>query len=242
MNLVIDIGNTRAKVAVFDKNTLLEKKIVLEEAVTVDFFYPIFEKNKIKNIIVAASGNVETVVIDFLSKKNNFLFFNQDIKLPIKNNYATPATLGKDRLAGVIGANFLFPDSANLVIDGGTCTTYNVIDKNGVFLGGNITPGLKMRSEAMHHFTARLPLVAIDDNLGSIIGEDTLTNLQTGVQFGALFEIEGFINHYTQRFGDLNTLLTGGNATFFEKNLKTKTNIIPDLVLIGLNRVLNYNF
>ncbi len=240
-NLIIDVGNTRAKLALFRENIFLEKKIILEEDLTFVFIQDFFQKNKIEKTILSASGTVSEDVIAFLQQQKNVIFLSAETPIPIKNLYATPQTLGKDRLASVIAANYLFPNENCLTIDCGTCTTYNFINAKGEFLGGNITPGVTMRFEAMHHFTAKLPLVERAEQNDLLYGNDTKTALQTGVELGATYEMQGFIDAYIQRFGKIQTLLTGGNSDFFVKQLKNKIFADSNLVLTGLNVILNYN-
>ncbi len=242
MNLIIDVGNTRAKLALFKGFDLIEKNTVLEEEFTLAYITLFFQKNKIESSILSASGVVEKSLLDFLQTKENFILLSDQTPIPITNSYGTPKTLGKDRLASVIAAHYLFPKKNCLVIDCGTCTTYNFINEKDEFLGGNITPGLKMRLEAMHTLTAKLPLVELEKNDISLVGNDTKTALQSGAQLGALYEMQGFIDAYVQRFGKIRTLLTGGNADFFVKRLKNQIFADSNLVLIGLNVILNYNF
>jgi type III pantothenate kinase len=240
-NLIIDVGNTRAKLALFRENIFLEKKIILEEDLTFGFIQNFFQKNKIEKTILSASGIVSEEVVSFLQKQKNVIFLSAETPIPIKNLYATPQTLGKDRLASVVAANHLFPNENCLTIDCGTCTTYNFINVKGEFLGGNITPGVTMRFEAMHHFTAKLPLVEKSETDDLLYGNDTKTALQTGAELGAVHEMQGFIEAYIQRFGKIKTLLTGGNADFFAKQLKNQIFADSNLVLTGLNVILNYN-
>ena len=149
MNLIIDIGNTRAKLALFEGFDLIEKNTILEEEFTLEYITLFFQKNKIENSILSASGVVEKPLLDFLQAKENFILLSHQTPIPIINAYDTPETLGKDRLASAVAAHYFFSKKNCLVIDCGTCTTYNFINEKGEFLGGNITPGLKMRLEAM---------------------------------------------------------------------------------------------
>lgn len=242
MNLIIDIGNTRAKLALFEGFDLIEKNTILEEEFTLEYITLFFQKNKIENSILSASGVVEKPLLDFLQAKENFILLSHQTPIPIINAYDTPETLGKDRLASAVAAHYFFSEKNCLVIDCGTCTTYNFINEKGEFLGGNITPGLKMRLEAMHTLTAKLPLVELEKNDISLVGNDTKTALQSGAQLGAAYEMQGFIEAYIQRFGNIRTLLTGGNADFFVKRLKNQIFADSNLVLFGLNIILNYNF
>ena len=157
MNLVVDIGNTRTKLAFFEKNTLIEKAI-LETAALSWLSGRLQDERRIDGAILSATGQDTEGVENFLSNNLPYIKFGHETPIPIHNAYGTPETLGKDRLAAVIGANFLFPKRNCLVIDGGTCITYNFLSKTQTFIGGNIAPGLTMRFRAMNHFTAKLPL------------------------------------------------------------------------------------
>jgi type III pantothenate kinase len=163
-----------------------------------------------------------------------------DTPLPFHNRYATPATLGKDRLAGIAGAYARFPAQNCLVIDAGTCITYDVLTAAGDFIGGNISPGIGLRFRALPVFTAGLPLVQPGEMSGTL-GNSTESAIRNGVQLGALLEVEGVIARMRGEWDKLNVLLTGGDADFFAKNLKTLIFANPDLVLEGLNKILNYN-
>ncbi len=245
MNLILDIGNTRTKMALFDKiNQLQDKKVQTQcDQVSIEQF---IEGKKIEGIILTNSGEVPNEVLSWLQKKaKTFIHLSNTTPVPIENKYGTPQTLGKDRLAAAVGATVLFPKQNCLFVDCGTCLTYNIVSAEGAFLGGNITPGVTMRLRAMHEFTARLPLVTISDNLEKNqlcpIGTTTEMALRNGAQWGALMEMEGFLEGFMQRFSHLKTLLTGGDADFFVKYIKKEIFAEPNLVLIGLNTILNYN-
>ena len=161
--------------------------------------------------------------------------------LPFKNQYSTPQTLGKDRLAAVAGAHALFPGDNCLVVDCGTCIKYDMLTADGIYLGGNIAPGAQMRIKAMHHFTAKLPEVPMqmpDD----VIGYSTETALQNGALRGASLEIAGFVKLFEEKYTSLRVVLTGGDAIFFKPFLTFSIDsIVPDLTLHGLNSILIFN-
>lgn len=164
------------------------------------------------------------------------------VKLPFINTYSTPLTLGKDRLAAVAGAQALFPATDCLVIDGGTCLKYEVLTADGRYLGGNISPGLRMRTKAMHHFTARLPEVDLDLPENPI-GSSTQTALQNGAFMGAILEVKGFVQQIEQHLKQpLQVIYTGGDAPFLNKYLSFKNQVVEEnLTLIGLNEILIKN-
>jgi len=160
--------------------------------------------------------------------------------IPIRKEYKTPETLGADRVAAAIGANWLFPEWDLVVIDMGTCITYDFIDQTGAFQGGLISPGVKMRFSALHSFTKRLPLV--DPVSGpDLIGKSTKEAIESGVMNGVLAEMEGIIERYRHISPALRVVICGGDIPFFESSLKPAIFAVPQLVLIGLNRILRYN-
>ena len=149
-------------------------------------------------------------------------------------------TLGVDRIAAVCGAFALFPEKNCLVIDAGSCITYDVLDQKGNYCGGSISPGLEMRLKAMHTFTARLPLVKVNQQV-NLIGNSTESCLQSGALYGVLAEIEGIVEKYNQNYAELRVIMCGGDASLFENQLKPTIFVAPDLVLKGLNRILLQN-
>ncbi len=239
MNLIIDIGNTRTKLGIFGKGKLIRKG-VLEKGWKVKELEAFIAQRKIENVAVSTVAGLEEKAEQFLKHYNFYLKLSASTPLPIKNTYKSPKTLGNDRLAAVIGAHYLYPEKGCLVIDAGTCITYDFISAKGIYEGGNIAPGINMRLKAMHSFTASLPLVA-RKTLTSPIGKDTNSSLLTGGQLGALLEMEGFIELYKAEFGQLNIILTGGDADYFANKVKTKIFVNSNLVLVGLNQILNYN-
>ena len=239
MNLIIDIGNTRSKLGIFGKEKLV-RKAVFEKGWGVKELKTFIANRKIENVAVASVAGLDKKVEQFLKTFENYLKLSASTPLPIKNRYKSPKTLGNDRLAGVIGAYFLHPGKGCLVIDAGTCITYDYIDAKGNYLGGNISPGINMRLKAMHTFTAGLPLVE-RKRLVSTVGKDTDTSIFTGAQVGAVLETEGFIQLYEKQFGPLNVIFTGGDADYFANKMKTKIFVNSNLILIGLNQILNYN-
>lgn len=240
MNLITDIGNTRVKLAVFNERTLVHKVVLEKHLMTVDYLRDLDQEYPTDHCILTHSGKPDDSVLHYLRNRGNFLLLDSDTAVPVSNAYQTPNTLGKDRLSAVVAARFLFPETNCLVIDCGTCITCNFIDSSGTFQGGSISPGMQMRFRAMHEFTAKLPLV--QPLLGDdFIGKNTEESIRIGAQTAAVFEIDAFINAYSQRFGQITTLITGGDAHYFALHLKNKIFAEENLVLIGLNEILNYN-
>lgn len=240
VNLTIDIGNTRTKLGLFDREDLVEKQYLDGTALPEIIRYA--TNHRVRNVILSTVGShIDASWEAELNRNFFYLQLNHQTPLPIKNAYGTPETLGKDRLAAIVGAWQLYPGENCLVIDAGTCITYDLLQAGGTYLGGNISPGLNMRFRAMHEFTARLPLVQREVEIDNAIGQSTLTAMRNGGQLGMSLEIEGFIRLFREQFGSLQVILTGGDAEFFAKVLKSKIFVNPDLVLRGLNKILTYN-
>ncbi len=200
----------------------------------------ITNQNIEKAIYCTVGADLPKAIKTLIREKCPLLNLDYRTPLPIKNQYKTPKTLGKDRLAAIMGAHALYPDQAALVIDAGTCVTYDVLDNKRQYLGGNISPGWQMRLDAMEHFTAKLPRPETKA-LDNWLGEDTNSALQDGAYYGLLFEMQGYINEIKTKYPFVNVLLTGGDAEFFAKKLKSKIFVNQNLVLIGLNKTLHYN-
>ena len=242
MNLVVDIGNTRTKLAFFEKNMLVEKAIMQTSAL--NWLNARLQSGLvIEGAILSATGQDTEGVELFMKKNLPYIKFEHTTPLPIKNKYATPETLGKDRLASVVAANYLFPKTNCLVIDSGTCITYNILHQSETFLGGNIAPGLTLRLRAMNHFTAKLPLVERNTETLELIGNSTEKAILAGAQIGLLSEVEGFVKRLEKEMGDMKIILTGGDGEYLYKNLDLNEKYFePNLVLKGLNQILNYFF
>lgn len=239
MNLVIDTGNTLTKLALFQGREMVSFSNF--EGVDAKQIVKFCDSNLlIKNAILSTVKEYPSEIDEFLGQRYNTVFFSHHTSVPILNKYSTPETLGKDRLAGVVGARQLFPASDNLVIDAGTAITYDLITAAGEYLGGAISPGIAMRYKALHTFTSRLPLLDYYNN-AQLIGDDTSTCIHSGVLNGAVAEMEGIIQRYQLLYPALKIILTGGDHNYFDKRLKIKTFAAPNLVLGGLNLILDFN-
>lgn len=239
MNLIIDVGNTRVKAAVFEKNTLKEFFIFSDTTQLLESV--VFSSYVINECMIGTVVNGLEVFIQELKKKTNVRLFTSDTPTPVKNLYKTAHSLGSDRLAGAVGGNALFPDKNILIIDAGTCIKYNLVNAQNEYLGGAISEGLQMRFKAIHTFTSRLPLLEMDENFNELIGTTTNESILSGVQLGAVAEVEGFIAQYKQIYPDIMILITGGDVNFFEKRLKKPIFADSFLILKGLNAILEYN-
>lgn len=238
MNLVIDIGNTSAKLALFKDDDLM--KTYAFENFEVGHLEKIFDSHAITATIFSSVKEVDIDIITYLSNKQNWLNFDNNTLLPITNQYLTPETLGSDRLAAAVGAHSLFPDKPTLAIDAGTCITYDFVTANGEYLGGNISPGIEMRFKALHHFTGKLPLVSASTN-NKLMGVTTHSSIITGVQNGVVEEVRGIIKRYKRQYPDIEIVLCGGDGIFLANMLKNKIFALPELVLIGLHKILKHN-
>ncbi len=239
IHLAVDIGNTRAKLGLFEGDKLVSKEVW--DKWTVKDFLSYTTNHPVESVILSSTAGSKTNKLDaFFRSRYKYLALDHLTPLPIRNVYKTPETLGKDRLAAVAGASALFPGKTSLVIDAGTCITYDILESGTVYLGGNISPGLRMRLQAMNAFTASLPLAA-PGPFGQLFGNSTETALRNGAQWGVLLEIEGMISLVKKQFGEIIVILTGGDADFFVNQLKSEIFAASDLVLTGLNKILTYN-
>ncbi|MCD4768779.1 MAG: type III pantothenate kinase [Bacteroidales bacterium] len=238
MNLIIDIGNTVSKLAVFEMN----EKIFISriQSITEPLLKEIKERFSINKVIYStvASDNQSEILLKSIGIEPVKL--SNRTPLPFSLDYSSPETLGTDRLAGVAGAYNKFPGKNVLIIDAGTAVTYDFLTSDGIFKGGNISPGLAMRFRALHEFTGRLPLVK-SGNEFSTPGKTTEEAIRAGVQQGLIFEINEYIRTFKKRHRDLVVLFTGGDGRFIMENRGLQGIFTPDLIVEGLNFILNHN-
>ncbi|MBN2683599.1 MAG: type III pantothenate kinase [Bacteroidales bacterium] len=235
MDLILDIGNTRTKY-------LVGKHLGIVEEFTQEAIDELFTTFKdINSCIISSVKNLDSNLINYISKKVSvFILFNQLTPIPIINLYAQPENLGKDRLAGVIGAYTIFPNEPVLVVDLGTAITFDFIDSNKNYLGGTISPGLNTRFKSLNLFTDKLPLCEPNDS-EYLFAANTEDAIVSGVQNGIIFEIEGYINAFSKKYPKLKTIITGGDSINFAKKLKKPIFAEPNLIFIGLKTILKYN-
>ncbi|WP_194973700.1 type III pantothenate kinase [Aquiflexum lacus] len=235
-NLVIDIGNTRLKTALFeDGEVLLEMNYE-------DFgsFLEATKSLQFQQAIISSVTYTKEQLEELLGF--SFLFLDKTTVLPMKNKYATPDTLGVDRKAAVIGGRSIIKSGPLLAVDLGSCITYDFLDEGDNYLGGSISPGLQMRFRSMHQQTARLPLAELESGtIPDFMGNSTVSCLRSGVYFGILNEINGFIQKYQEQYHDLKVIICGGDSKIFESLTKDHIFVIPNLILYGLDRILSYN-
>ena len=236
MNAAIDLGNTYAKIGFFAGNELLE----VQKGLSISALEEVITLKNVKNLIISSVTRSQ-IELEEIFKDYNFnkIFLNPTTQIPIKNDYETPQTLGSDRIAAAVGANFLFPKQNCLIIDMGTALKYDYVSADTTFRGGIISLGMRIRFEALHTFTKRLPLVEAPE-IPALIGKSTISCIQSGVVNGIIAEVNGMIENY-QKLGNCQVILCGGDAPFFESQIKKPTFALSNLVLIGLNRILLYN-
>lgn len=239
MLLTIDIGNTRIKCAVFEQNSLLEK-FVFTKNEAVASLEKIFKKfNSIEFSISSSVGKLDKEATQLVKKHSKLLIVSHQLDFPFTNLYETPKTLGIDRLVLTAGVALLYPNKNCLVIDAGTCITYDFKNNENSYLGGAISPGLKLRYNSLHNHTAKLPLLeqSFPENF---IGNSTSEAIHSGVVNGVINEIEGFIGQYFLEFEDLTIILTGGDADFLAKRLKSTIFANSNFLLESLNLLFTY--
>lgn len=238
MNLAIDIGNTKSKYAFFAENRMVESGIIGGLSEFGSFLSeraPDYER-----AIVCSVNYGQEKVAPFFPESKKVQYLSHLTPVPIDMSYKTPETLGMDRLAAAIGGRTLFPDRAVMVIDIGTCITYDHVSSDGVFEGGVISPGLELRYKSMHDYTARLPLLGDREDEG-LIGTSTAASMKSGVINGITGEIEYMVSQFLLKSPDLKVIITGGGAKTFETRIKADIFVALEIVLVGLNRVLDYN-
>jgi len=245
MNLIIDIGNSYSKVSLFKGEKFSQLSLIKSKDFNL-LFNEIKEiKNKYPEINKAIISSVSSEHIELENYLyNNFDFFiklNYKTKIPIINLYKTPKTLGKDRLAAIIAANNIYPNSNILIFDAGTALTIDFINNKNEYLGGGISPGIEMRYKALNYFTKKLPKYSIDNEFNENFGATTEEAIISGVQNGIINEVEGYISKYSKKHTDLKIFFTGGDTFFFNKRLKYNIFADPDIVIKGLNIILEYN-
>ena len=240
MNLVIDVGNTLVKMAVFQGDEMLKKKTTLKT----DFLKNLEELQqsfpKIECVLLSSVAKISTKWLQKLQEKHNLLLMDHNLKQVFVSLYATPKTLGHDRIALVSAATKNYPGQNVLVIDAGTCITYDFKNSKNEYLGGAISPGLQMRFKAMNTFTDNLPLLEPEQEV-KLVGNSTKTSMQSGVINGIVAEIEGFIDAYRSENKELTIILTGGDAQFLCKQLKNSIFANSNFLLEGLNYILEFN-
>ena len=240
MHLIIDIGNSSAKVALFEGHNPV-KEIQTKHEELPALLASFSKDERITRAIVSSVIPIDESTEQAINKLPfTVLRMSAKLRMPFSIAYKTPETLGADRLAAVAEAYMQYPGNDLLIIDVGTAITYDLITSKGVYLGGNISPGIAMRFKALHHFTGKLPLVS-EEGERVEMGDTTENALREGVLQGVSYEIEGYIHTCKNKYPHLLVFLTGGGAKFLDNQTKSRTFADSLLVLKGLNRILTLN-
>lgn len=238
MNLIIDIGNSYTKFALTESG----KIVYLErfEKVTVDVLDHFLDEHPVTKSIIAATGLIDEDVYQPLFLQTKTIRMDSSTRIPIINKYSTPKTLGSDRIALAVGASSLYHGDDLLIVDCGTAITYDLINRNKEYLGGAISPGLRLRFESLNANTANLPLIDIETNY-PLIGNSTKDCILSGVLNGAMAEVDSYILRVKNDYPNIKTLITGGDANFFAVKLKNSIFVVHNLIVNGLNTILEFN-
>jgi type III pantothenate kinase len=242
-HLVIDIGNSSQKLAVFEQRNLVHTE--LTTSLDTQKLAQLLAQYPCSHSIISSVKQEVEALEQYLAKQTTYIRFSASTPNPIRNQYQSPETLGLDRLAAMTAVHALFPKQNTLVVDAGTCITYDMLDAQANYFGGSISPGIQMRFRALHEFTGRLPLVSFSPAPIDLVGIDTPTALQSGVVNGVIAEVNSIITLYQQKHPQLNVVFCGGDAIFFDSRPKnsifaSNSSCIPHLVLIGLNEIIHH--
>jgi len=240
MNLIIDIGNTQVKAAVFESNRILEHA-VFDEKTFLKNIESILKKHQIKSCILSSVKEMSVNYTEVLSKIPYFLELNASTKIPYNNLYGTPETLGLDRIALMAAASSEYSLKNVLVIDAGTCITFDFINRKNEYLGGAISPGIGIRYKSLNYYTSKLPKLE-KTNEYQLVGRSTSLSIHSGVINGVVNEINGVISQYQEKYHDLTVVLTGGDTNFLSKQLKNSIFANQNFLLYGLNKILTFNY
>ena len=237
--LLVDIGNTLIKTALADENRILDFKNWTLIAPMIDYLIA----QEVTLVFVVSVTDRHQEIAAALPKGVRLKVFDRQTPLPLNNHYKTKETLGLDRLVALMGAYELFPNRNNLVIDVGTCITYDLLDVENNYYGGAISPGIGIRLRSLHDYTSKLPHIEIaaQSDHPAVTGDSSANSILSGVMNGILFELEGFISSFSLQYEQLNTIITGGDGYRFESTIKASIFVAPKLILIGLYRILKEN-
>ena len=247
MRLIIDFGNTLCKVAFYENNE--ELNVSSFSNITLDLLQTHINKyikmqsvsEIIDHCIVSSVINYPSEIKAYLKSTFRFIELNSETPLPIKIKYETPNTLGNDRIAAVVAGKSLFPNQDILIVDAGTCITFDFLNKNGEYLGGAITPGINLRFKALNNYTDILPLIMNFGKEVKLIGNSTEGSIKSGVINGVKAEVNGIIKSYRQEYPEIKIIITGGDIYYFDTTTKNNIFAVANLVLQGLNTISNYN-
>jgi len=239
MELILDLGNTNQKIALFNAGNLLW--VEAKNRLTLSYVKSIVKQNpEIESCILSSVVRVSSSLSTFLEKHFRFILVNEFTPLPIRNLYQSPETLGKDRLAAAVGGFNQFPGQPVLIVNAGTAITYDFVTREGDYLGGLISPGLQMRFRALHTFTKELPLLTYRE-IDFLTGSNTDSSVFSGVINGMASEMEGIIARYQSEYPGVRIILSGGDLNYFVNRLKISIFALPNIVIYGLQQILAFN-
>ncbi len=240
MKLVLDLGNTNKKICVFQDGRLVHLEI--SDQLSLRTLKEVLGNHPgVDGGIMASVVTIPAYLKNFLeSSLPRFIELNNRTPIPVVNKYKTPARLGKDRLASAVAGSSLFSGFPVLVVNAGTCITYDFVTADREYLGGAISPGIRMRFKSLNTFTEKLPLVELKEEL-PLIGDDTENSILSGIANGVIEEIKGIVRLYRQQYPNLQVVLSGGDADYLDKHLKIRIFAFPNIVLLGLYEILEYN-
>ncbi len=239
MDLVIDIGNTLQKIAVFSEEGVL-LNLFSEKKTSISLLENLFNQYSIERAIVSSVRGKEDPMLRWLEGRVLLICFSSDCRLPITIHYSTSETLGTDRIANAVGANVLYPNRNVLSLMAGTCLVADFVNEKGEYLGGSIAPGVRMRFQALSKFTARLPLVE-PENISFFVGDSTKNSILAGVMNGITQEINGIIRQYSKHYSHLKVMLSGGDAELLQNSIKKRIFAAQNPILVGLHKILKLN-
>ncbi|PVX46272.1 type III pantothenate kinase [Flavobacterium sp. 103] len=239
MVLTVDIGNTRIKAAVFEGYNTMEIFVFSKDEIQEKIEIILKKYKKVMYLVVASVGNVDKNLFLCFQKDLDVWFVSNEDAFPFTNNYATPKTLGIDRMVLAAGATLQFQGKNRLIIDAGTCVTYDFVDEMDVYHGGAISPGLRLRYESLHNFTEKLPLLTVESPK-YFVGDSTAEAIHSGVVNGLVYEINGFVDEYQSKYSNFIIILTGGDTEFLAKRLKNTIFANSNFLLESLNQIFQY--
>jgi type III pantothenate kinase len=239
MHIAIDIGNTQIKTGIFDRDQLVLRESFPASAMD-DAVNMLCRKYQVDKGILSHVSRLDSEQIQGIRDQMDLLLLDQNTKVPFENLYSTPETLGVDRIALAAAAATKFAGVPVLVIDAGTCITFDFVNANQQYEGGSISPGITMRYKSVHQFTANLPMLAPENEI-PVLGNSTANALHKGILSGVTYEIDGVIEEYRSKNANLTVVLTGGDANFLSNNIKSTIFATPNFLLEGLNSILIHN-
>ncbi|MBB1138394.1 type III pantothenate kinase [Myroides sp. WP-1] len=239
MIYTLDIGNTRTKLAMFENNSLLKTEYLSTKNLQEELLFFLKKNDTKPKIVLASVVHLDPNLQNWLQTNTDLVQITSSTPLPLINKYKTPHTLGIDRLAVAAGATIQYPNTARLIIDAGTCITYDFVNAENEYLGGAISPGLQLRYKALNDYTAKLPYLQPED-ISYYIGQNTQESIQSGVINGIIAEIDNIINRYKKDYADLTIILTGGDTVFLAKRLKNIIFANPNFLSESLNHIYQY--